>query len=186
MVWVILKLLASLGQICQIVWAGNYVCEDVRGVELLHAWGGQPARHGWWPRTHPLSLRDLLELLKVEQVPWGTRKPLQHFQSLGSSKGRNGAYPTRQARLVSEQTFVLEELQFLQKALKAMQGAREAEASLGSKGRSPGPMLPSLFPRQLIIDTRGCSLFSMFRSLSINRKLKATKRRSKKNIKSPS
>lgn len=109
------------------------------GVKLLHTCGRQPARHGWWPLTHPLSPRDFLELLKVEQVLWGTRKPLQHFQSLGSSKGQNGAYPTCQVRLVSEEMFVLEELQFLQKALKGTQGAREA-VSLGSKGRSPAPI----------------------------------------------
>lgn len=88
---------------------------------------------------HSLTL-FLSELLKVEQVLWGTRKPLQHFQSLGSSKGQNGAYPTCQVRLVSEEMFVLEELQFLQKALKGTQGAREAEVSLGSKGRSPAPI----------------------------------------------
>lgn len=56
-VLVTLKLLASVGQICQIVWAGNYVCKDRQGVKPLHAWGRQPAMHGWWPCTHSLSLR---------------------------------------------------------------------------------------------------------------------------------
>lgn len=105
------------------------------------------------------SLRAFLELKKVEQVFWEARKPRAGFpESLGSGKGQICAYPTPEVRLLSKQTFMLEELQVLPKALRAMRRMKGAGLCLGEEGRSlgggnihPHPWLMERF----ITDTRG-------------------------------
>lgn len=160
---------------------------------------GQGDRAASWLRqvinnTHALSpsLSGLFELEKVEHILWEPGKLRAGFpESPGSGKGQSCTHPTPQVRLVSRQSFALEELQLLGKALRAMQRERSSSVP-GWGGQEFSNWKPHPRSREgLITDSKGGvpeekapPQLDLFELLTIHRELGATKRR-KKNVNYP-
>lgn len=117
------KPLASLGQICQIVWGGNYGFKDGWGdrvaSQLRYVNHDMQMEATHFIHTHPhtpptpLPLQGFLALKSRRGFVGAQEANGRIPESLRSGKGRVCACHTPQVRLVSKQTFVLEELQLL-------------------------------------------------------------------------
>lgn len=74
MVLVTLKLLASLGQICQIVWAGNYAFKDGRGNRVA-SWLREATHDTQMEATHSVPLsQGFFRALKSRTGPAGAQE----------------------------------------------------------------------------------------------------------------